>query len=286
MERRTLYPYLLLLPSMVIIFVILLLPLGFSLVCSLYKCDYMHFTRFVGLGNFIKVLNNAEYMSALARTGFISGVCLVFSLMLGTAFALWIHRRKGLFAYSIQITVLIPWVTSMVVSSLLWKWIFNADLGILNYLISLLGIDKVSFLNQPTSALWTLIFVMSWRTVGYAMVQILAGLKGISPAIEEAAMIDGANRWQLFHRVRLPMLTTPMLISSIVLTLSNINNLTVPLTLTGGGPGMSTAVITIPMYRLGFTYYQFGTASALSFILFVITFLLSVVYVKAVRYEV
>jgi ABC-type sugar transport system permease subunit len=82
------------------------------------------------------------------------------------------------------------------------------------------------------------------------------------------------------------MLKTPMLISSIILTLSNINNLTVPLTLTGGGPGMSTAVITIPMYRLGFTYYQFGTASALSFILFIITFLLSVIYVKAVRYEV
>ena len=286
MERRTLYPYLLLLPSMIIIFVILLLPLGFSLVCSLFKCDYMNFTRFVGLSNFLKVLNNAEYMSALARTGFISLVCLALSLTLGTAFALWIHRRKGLFAYSIQITVLIPWVTSMVVSSLLWKWIFNADLGILNYLLSLLGIGKVSFLNQPTSALWTLIFVMSWRTVGYAMVQILAGLKGISPAIEEAAMIDGANRRQLFQQVRLPMLKTPMLISSIILTLSNINNLTLPLTLTGGGPGTSTAVITIPMYRLGFTYYQFGTASALSFILFVITFLLSVIYVKAVRYEI
>lgn len=286
MERRTLYPYLLLLPSMIIIFVILLLPLGFSLVCSLFKCDYMNFTRFVGLSNFLKVLNNAEYMSALARTGFISLVCLALSLTLGTAFALWIHRRKGLFAYSIQITVLIPWVTSMVVSSLLWKWIFNADLGILNYLLSLLGIGKVSFLNQPTSALWTLIFVMSWRTVGYAMVQILAGLKGISPAIEEAAMIDGANRRQLFQHVRLPMLKTPMLISSIILTLSNINNLTLPLTLTGGGPGTSTSVITIPMYRLGFTYYQFGTASALSFILFVITFLLSVIYVKAVRYEI
>ena len=286
MERKTLYPYLLLLPSMIIIFSRLLLPLGFSLFCSLFKCDYMQFTRFVGFGNFVKVFKNGEYMSALVRTGYISLVCLTVSLVLGTAFALWIHRCTGLFAYSIQITVLIPWVTSMVVSALLWKWIFNTDLGILNYLMSLLGIGKAPFLMQPSTALWTLIFVMSWRTVGYAMVQILAGLKGISPAIEEAAMIDGANRWQLFRFVRLPMLKTPMLISSIILTLSNINNLVVPLTLTGGGPGTSTSVITIPMYRLGFTYYQFGTASALSFILFVITFLLSVIYVKAVRYEV
>lgn len=286
MERRTLYPYMLIFPGMLIILMILILPLGFSFFCSLFKCDYMNFSKFVGLKNFARVLGNGEYMASLGRTLLISLLCLGISLSLGTAFALWIHKSRGLFAYSIQIAVLIPWVTSMVVSSLLWKWILDTDLGMLNYLLSLMGIERVPFLSSPKPAFWTLVFVIAWRTIGYAMVQVLAGLKGISPAIEEAAMIDGATRFQLFSRVRLPLLKTPLLLSSIILTLSNVNNLTVPLTLTGGGPGTSTSVITIPMYRLGFTNYQFGPASALSFVLFLLTFILSVVYVKAVRYEV
>ena len=89
------------------------------------------------------------------------------------------------------------------------------------------------------------------------MVNVLAGLKSISPSIEEAARIDGTNRWQMLRHIRIPMIKTPLLISTIILTLSNINNLVVPLTLTGGGPGTSTSVITIPIYRLAFENYQF-----------------------------
>ena len=131
-----------------------------------------------------------------------------------------------------------------------------------------------------------LIFVMTWRIIGYAMVQILAGLKSIPKSVEEAAIIDGAGKWQLLRFVRLPMIKTPLLISTIILTLSNINNLTVPLSLTGGGPGTATNVITISVYRLGFENYQFGTSSALSIVLFVVTLALSIGYVKAVKYEV
>jgi ABC-type sugar transport system permease subunit len=240
----------------------------------------------VGLDNFIKVLTNSDYLKAFGRTLYISAVSLVIALVLAVLFALWINKYSGIVAYAIQLLVLIPWVTSQVVGTLLWKWIFSEDLGVLNYLLKQIGLAPLTVLSDPRTALGVLIFVMTWRIIGYAMVQVLAGLKSIPKSVEEAAIIDGAGKWQLLRYVRLPMIKTPLLISTIILTLSNINNLTVPLSLTGGGPGTATNVITISVYRLGFENYQFGTSSALSILLFIVTLALSIGYVKAVKYEV
>lgn len=164
--------------------------------------------------------------------------------------------------------------------------ILNEDLGLLNYIIRVCGGSPLKLLSDPNIAQITLILVMSWRTIGYAMVNILAGLKSIPDNVEEAAIVDGVSKFQMLRYIRLPMIKTPLLISTIILTLSNINNLTVPLSLTGGGPGTATRVIMIPIYRLGFENYQFGTSSALSILLMIVTVVLSIVYVKVAKYEV
>lgn len=285
-KQERYFPYLLLTPSILVILLVLIVPLGYSIYCSLYKCNYMKFTKYVGLDNFIRVLKNKEYLAAFGRTFYISVISLVIAMVLGVVFALWIHKYRGVTAYAIQLLVLIPWVTSQVVGTLLWKWIFSEDLGLLNYILQLLGGSRIKLLSNPKIAVWLLIFVMTWRIIGYAMVNILAGLKSISLSIEEAARVDGVSRWQMFCYIRLPMIKTQMLISAIILTLSNLNNLTVPLSLTGGGPGTATSVITIPIYRLGFESYQFGTSSALSILLFAVTLILSIGYVKVAKYEI
>lgn len=285
-KQERYFPYLLLAPSILVILLVLIVPLGYSVYCSLYKCNYMKFTEFVGLDNFIRALKNKEYLAAFGRTFYISVISLVIAMVLGVVFALWIHKYRGITAYAIQLLVLIPWVTSQVVGTLLWKWIFSEDLGLLNYFLQLLGGTRIKLLSSPRVAVWLLIFVMTWRIIGYAMVNILAGLKSISLSIEEAARVDGVSRWQMFCYIRLPMIKTQMLISAIILTLSNLNNLTVPLSLTGGGPGTATSVITIPIYRLGFESYQFGTSSALSILLFAVTLILSIGYVKVAKYEI
>lgn len=285
-KSNKMFPYLLIAPSALVIIFVLIVPLGYSIYCSLWKCNYMKFTDFVGLDNFVKVLTNPTYLKAFGRTFYVSFISLAIALVLGVLFALWINKYSGVIAYAIQLLVLIPWVTSQVVGTLLWKWIFNEDLGVLNYLLHKMGLGTVKALSDPKSAVWALIFVMTWRIIGYAMVNILAGLKSIPKSVEEAAIIDGTGRLQLLRYIRLPMIKTPLLISTIILTLSNINNLTVPMSLTGGGPGTATSVITIPIYRLGFENYQFGTSSALSILLFAVTLLLSIIYVKAVKYEI
>lgn len=271
---------------MLIIFFVLIIPLVYSIYCSMYKCDYMKFTDFVGAENYIKVFTNPTYLQSLGRTFLFSFISLAISLFFGVVFALWIHKYKGFLAYAIELLVLIPWVTSQVVGTLLWKWILSEDLGLFNYVLSVFGGAPLKLLSSPKLAQWTLIFVMSWRTIGYAMVNILAGLKSIPASIEEAARIDGANSFQILRYVRLPMIKTSLLISAIILTLSNINNLTVPLSLTGGGPGKATTVFMIPIYRLGFESYKFGLSSAMSVLLMIVTIALSIVYVRAAKYEI
>jgi ABC-type sugar transport system permease subunit len=118
------------------------------------------------------------------------------------------------------------------------------------------------------------------------MVMILGGLKGLSGELIEAARVDGASSQQIFWRIKLPLIKTPALVSSIVLTMSNFNNNTVPMVLTGGGPGDATNVITLETYRLGFSYFQFGNASALSFIALLINAAIVVFYMKVVKYEI
>lgn len=284
--RKKIFPYVLLAPSILVIFFVLIVPLGYSVYCSLYKCNYMNFTDFVGLDNFIRVLSDKTYLAAFGHTFLFTAASLVISLSFGVVFALWIHKYKGITAYAIELLVLIPWVTSQVVGTILWKWILNEDLGLLNYIIRVCGGSPLKLLSDPNIAQITLILIMSWRTIGYAMVNILAGLKSIPDNVEEAAIVDGVSKFQMLRYIRLPMIKTPLLISTIILTLSNINNLTVPLSLTGGGPGTATSVIMIPIYRLGFENYQFGTSSALSILLMIVTVVLSIVYVKAAKYEV
>lgn len=281
-----LFPYLLMSPTLILILLFLIVPIFFAVYCSLYRADYMQFTKFMGLQNYVDVLTNPDILKSIGRSFYISGVSLVIALVFGIAVALWIHASSRGFAYSLQILTLVPWVTSMVVAAMLWKWIFQDEIGLLNYFLTKAGLNKIGFLTDKNIAIYTLIFVMTWRVIGYVMVQILAGLKAIPYEYEEAAFIDGAGKWKMFWHIRLPLLKTPLAISAVIVGLSNLNNLNVPLTLLAGGPGTSTMVVAIEVYRMSFTNYHFGESSALSILLCLLNFGLTILYVKAVKYEI
>ena len=190
------------------------------------------------------------------------------------------------FAYLIEMFGLIPWVISMMVAALLWRWLFNGDLGLFNMIVKALGGNPIYVVENETSAVIALIFVLTWRLVGYAMIMILAGLKGLDTTLIEAAKVDGASSWQILWRVKLPLIKTQMLLSTIVLTVSNFTNNTVPKVLTSGGPNDATNVITLFQYNLGFRYYQFGTSAALSIIVMLITSLIIILYIKVSKYKI
>jgi ABC-type sugar transport system permease subunit len=277
---------LLALPGFVLMMAVLVIPVGFSIYVSLYDCDYLQFTEFLGLGNYIHVLSDRSLRMDFVRTFFVTFASMACSMVVGTLLAIWILSSRNLVAYVLQMIGLIPWVTSMVVAALLWKWLLDYDLGLVNYVFTLLGLGKQTLLSKASTSIYGVIFVITWRTIGYSMVMIVAGLKAIPFELEEAASIDGCSGWQILRYVRLPLIKTQLLIASIVLTMSNFNNFVVPQTLTGGGPGTSSNVITISMYKAGFTYAQFGLSSAIALLILLINIVLVVNYVKAVKYNV
>lgn len=273
-------------PAMSILMLFLVIPLIYTVYCSLFNLDYLVQGEFLGLGNYVSLLKNSRVIKSFNFTFMITIVSTALSVLIGLVLALWIDRKEGLFAYLIEMFGLIPWVISMMVAALLWRWLFNGDLGLFNMILRGLGLDPIYVVQNRTSAIIALIFVLVWRLVGYAMIMILAGLKGLDLTLIEAAKIDGASRLQLLRYIKLPLIKTSVLLSVIVLTVSNFTNNTVPKVLTSGGPNDATNVITLFQYNLGFRYYQFGTSAALSILIMLITSLIIVLYIKFSDYKI
>ena len=274
-------------PVVVLIIAILIIPMAYTIYCSLWRCDYLIFSKYRGLQNYLDLFSKPAILKDIGRSFFTSTFSAGLALIAGVVMATWIDKCSKRTALVLELIVLVPWVTSMVVAAMLWRWMLNDNIGLIKYLIQkLFGVNKTGFLTDSSKAIYTVIFVMTWRVIGYVMVQALAGLKGISNDVKEAALLDGASKWDMFWHVKLPLIKTPLTISFVIVFLSNINNLTVSWTLTGGGPGTSTTTVAVELYKYGFTNYYFGDASALSVILILINTILTIVYLKAMKYEV
>ena len=273
-------------PAMAGLILCLILPLFYTIYCSLFKLDYLVNGGFVGIKNYVTLLTDRKVQDSLLLTLGITLISTLLSVLLGLAMALWIDRKTGFFAYLIEMLGLVPWVISMVVAGLLWRWLFHGDLGLFNMILRMFGLNPVYVVQNKIPAIIALIFVMVWRLVGYAMIMILAGLKGLDGGLIEAAKVDGASPFQLLIYIKLPLIKSSVLLSTIVLTISNFTNNTVPKVLTGGGPSNATNVITLYQYNLGFQYYKFGTSAALSVLIMLITSLIIVLYIKVSNYRI
>lgn len=272
-------------PAMILLFMFLLVPLVYALYCGFFQLKYMNKGTFLGLKNYIWCLTDPTIQNSYKVTFIVTFCSTIITVVLGLLLALWIDNKRGLFAYSIEMIGLIPWVISMVVAGILWSWILNADLGLWGYFTSIFTKEKIYVFNNKTYSLVALIFVMSWRTVGYSMVMLLAGLKSLDTSLIEAAEIDGANSFQLLTKIKLPLIMTNFLLSLIVLTVSNFTNNTVPRVLTNGGPSNATNVITLMQYQMSFDLYEFGRSSALSVLIMLITAVIIWFYMKVTKYE-
>lgn len=272
-------------PAMAVLILCLILPLCYTIYCSLFKLDYLVNGGFVGMKNYITLLTDKNVIQSFILTLEITVVSTALAVIIGLVMALWIDRKKGMFAYLIEMLGLVPWVISMVVAGLLWRWLFHGELGLFNVLLKAFGFDPVYVVQNKVPAVIALIFVMVWRLVGYAMIMILAGLKGLDSGLIEAAKVDGASPLQLLFYIKLPLIKSSILLSTIVLTISNFTNNTIPKVLTGGGPSNATNVITLYQYDLGFQYYKFGTSAALSVLIMLITSLIIILYIKVSNYK-
>jgi multiple sugar transport system permease protein len=282
---RTNKNFLYVMPGIGLILFFLYIPALYGVSFSFYDIKYLKIGDFIWGKNYGELFRNSAVLSSFVKSLIFTLTSLVLTVSAGLCLALWVNQLKGWFCRLMQIVILVPWVTSIVVGALLWRWLLIGDVGLLPYLVKSFHLPDVQFLETSLWAMISLIFVASWRTVGYAMLLLLAGLKSIPNDTFEAALVDGATPLQQLFKIKIPLLKTPLLVVMIVLTLSYFNSIELPLTLTGGGPGVATNLISLDLYRKAFVYYDFGVASALAILLFVINLILVALYMKLTRWE-
>ena len=277
--------YIYIAPAFALLLFVLFSPVIYGFWFTLFRIEYGAPTDFIGLGNYVRLIEDPTLLPTLSRSGVFTAACVVFTIMIAMALAVWINRLPARTAFIVQMVVIVPWIISAVVATLLFRWVFVNDIRVASYLIQLMGFDAVQPLNNPTGAMVLLVAVSVWKRIGYAVLVLLAGLKSIPDDYDEAARIDGANNWQIFRMITLPLLKTPLLLIAIVLTLSTFNTVETPLVMTGGGPGDATRILAMDVYERAFTNYDLGSATALAIVMFAGNILLVMSYVRLARWQ-
>lgn len=236
--------------------------------------------HFVGLDNFRAILTSSEFWQVLGNT--CRYIVLYIPCMLAASLAvacLLSQSRRGVTAF--RVIYYIPVLTSWVAGSLIWKWVLSPEYGVINNLLGLFGIRGPSWLQSPQWAMVGIVIASVWKDMGYFGLMLLSGLQGINRQYYEAAQIDGAGRLRQFFRITLPLLT-PTLFFVLIISLINSFQLfpQVMIMTPDGGPSGSTMVMVERIYKYGFRYYEMGYASAFSWILFAILFVLTAIQMK------
>ncbi|GAA1525875.1 multiple sugar transport system permease protein [Agromyces terreus] len=264
------------------------LPFAASLVLAFASWDGLGDLTWVGFENFTAQLQDELLGRAILNTLIIAVVTVPIGLGLAVVIAVALERLKTRTLYLILFFA--PVVTSTVAVAMIWQQMFRAD-GVLSTAISkIFGIAPPDWLQDPKLALLAVCIVTIWSSVGLNVVIFLAGLQNISPAVIEAARIDGAGAWRLFTSIRLPLLSPIVFFSSVVAFISSLQTFdTVYVLVSGGGPDNATRTIVYHIYDLGFGRFEFGPSSAASVILLVITLIITAVQFgaqkKFVHYE-
>jgi ABC-type sugar transport system permease subunit len=272
-------------PAFALLGLVLFSPVFYGFWFSLFRIQYGAPTDFVGLDNFLRLLDDPTLGSTVRRSAVFAASAVVLTVTISLALAVWIHKLGERRGFVVQMIVIVPWIISTVVATLLFRWVFVNDIGLALSLARWAGLGEIRILNDPTSAMALLIAVSVWKRIGYAVIILLAGLKSIPDDYEEAARIDGASGWQIFRRITLPLLKTPLLLVTVVLTLSNLNTVETPLVLTGGGPGDATRILPMDVFDRAFVTYDLGSATALALVMFLGNILLVLAYVRLARWK-
>lgn len=274
--KRLFVIILFLLPSFGSMIMFNLLPIGISAAVSLTDWDLLGKPNFVGLSNYVKVFTEERSYVAFANIfKFLIGY-IPLVLGLGLLFAVLLNRNlKGVRAY--RAMFFIPVITSWVAVSIIWRWLLNGNTGLINYLLSLIGIQGPVWLSDFFWAMPAIVMASVWKDVGFVTIILLSGLADISNEYYEAARIDGANALQQFFRITLPLLTPTIYFVLVISLINSFQLFDQVMVMTGGGPAGSTSTMVEQIYRNAFRNYKMGFAAAQSWVLFTVIFTVTIV---------
>ncbi|MBV9703509.1 MAG: ABC transporter permease subunit [Methylobacteriaceae bacterium] len=279
-ERRDWFPFFLSLPALLIVFLVIGLPLVYSLVLSLHRINVL--TQrwiYVGLQNYLQILPQADFLWALGRTATFAVVTVVAGLVLGMAMALVLNMSfpgRGI----LRSVVLIPWAMAPVTVGVLWGWIFDGTYGAMNGLLLDTGVigKPIHWLADGTTAFYLVALVYVWNQAPLTALLILAGLQSLPENLHKAGRIDGAGAIRRFFSITLPWLRPMLLLILILTTINSIMAFDLFWTMTKGGPGSATTVFSWMGYSTAFLYLRFAEGAAILYVLTVLCLLLAWLY--------
>ena len=264
------------LPFMIVFALFMIYPLVFGFYISFFQWNILGTPKFIALQNYLDLLKDERFWSSLWHTLQFVLMTTPVLLILGFIMALLVTGKSPLKGI-METCFFVPYIFSMTVVATLWAWIMQKDFGIINQILWILGKDGVSWLTSEKNAMWSISIATYWWTAGFNMVLFTAGIKQISKEIYESATVDGAGPLQQIFHITIPLLKPTTILCLILQVIASFNVFGQVYVMTGGGPAGSTRVLVQYIYETGFNYFRMGYSAAMSYVLFLIIMVISVV---------
>src|SRR5258708_31995977 len=279
-QRGSSLPWLLLAPTALFVIALTVLPLGYSVVTSFREFRLGQAPAFVGLQNYRTLMGDANFLSSLGTTVVFAIAAAGIEFVLGLALAL-LLKQEFSFQGIIRSSLIVPMAIAPVVVGIIWRLLYNADVGLFSFAAQALTGHSVSVLSSTTLALPALILVDVWEWTPFMFLLLLAGIQSLPQEPFEAARVDGASVWNIFLHLTMPMLRPVIVVSLLIRALDAFTVFDQVFVLTQGGPGTATEVATLMIYKTAFRFSQFGHAAAMAIGLLVLVMSFSAALTRA-----
>ena len=285
LSKESVWGWLFLLPTLAALGLVSVFPILRGIALSFYEYGGLREDTFVGLENYIEVFGLPDFWVVMQNTFVWSFAAVVLMAGIGLAFAILLNREFT--GQSVATTLLLlPWTIPFIAVALNWTLLFNFELGMFNGILGLLGFQGVEWLGRSRYALFSVTLAYVWRNFPFFMITFLAAMKGIPRDLYEAAQVDGSTRLDLFRHITLPFLQPIGIVTTLLMSLWTLNHFTLIFVMTSGGPGNSSMVLPVYIYRQAFRQNQFGIAAAIAIVMLIIMLGYGMIYLRLYQSEV
>lgn len=274
-------PYLMIAPAMIGIFLFVVYPMAKLFYLSLHDYNLMNKakSKFVGLNNYIEILSRGDFYKSLENTVLYTLGVVVLTMAIAILMALWLKKNTKL-NFVIQAGLFTPHIVSIVSIALIWLWLMEPNIGLLNFVLKTLGLPTLQWLQSSKTALMSIIIVSVWQAIGYYTIIVVAALQGISPSIYEAAALDRAKRSSVFFKLTFPLISPQLFFILVIMTIGSFKVFDTVRIMTGGGPNNATNTLVYYIYEYRTT--NIGYATSTGVILMIIIAILTMIYFRLI----
>ncbi|NDP43418.1 MAG: sugar ABC transporter permease [Aromatoleum sp.] len=272
--RRRRHYFLFVTPALVVVGLVIVFPWLFTVYMSVFDWKIGSVAHFVGLDNYVQLATNRRFLESIVHTFYFTLLAVVFPLLFGTAAALIFHREFP-FRGFLRSVFTMPMMATPVAVALVWTMMFHPQQGVLNYLLSVVGLPPSLWVYSPTLVIPSLVLVEIWHWTPLVMLIVLGGLAALPTEPYESARMDGASEWQVFRYLTLPMVAPFIILAAVIRTIDAVKAFDTIYVISQGGPGTASETINLYLYLQAFAFYNVGNASAVVVVFFVIILLLA-----------